>query len=269
MIQKIPTYKLRTGYEIPIFGLGTWELLGEKCKRAVEKALKLGYRHIDTAEIYGNESEIGEVIKDVPREDLFLVSKVVPSNLHYNNLLKSCERTLQKLKTSYLDLYLIHWPSLHIPLNETFKVMKKLHEEEKIRSFGVSNFDISLTKKALEEEGEELPITVNQVEFHPYLYQKELLEFCREHDIILTAYSPLARGKILRDKIIQELSEKYKKTAAQISLKWALQKGTVVIPKASSEDHLRENMDIFDWKISDEDMKKIDSVSVKRRSYMG
>lgn len=263
MAEKIPTYKLRSNYEIPILGLGTWELLGEKCRNVVRKALELGYVHIDTAEIYGNESEIGEIIQDFSREDIFITSKVMPDNLHYDNVLKSCEKSLRKLKTHYLDLYLIHWPNPNIPVKETFRAMKKLHEEGKVRSIGVSNFDINLLEKALEEE--ELPITVNQVEFHPYLYQKELLSFCKEHEIIFTAYSPLARGEIIKDKTIQELGKKYKKTPTQISLRWVLQKEAVVIPKAGSEEHMKENMEIFGWEISDKDVEKIDSIGTKMR----
>lgn len=263
MAEKIPTYKLRSNYEIPVLGLGTWELLGEKCRKAVIKALELGYKHIDTAEIYGNESEIGEAIRGFSRGDIFITSKVMPDNLHYNNVLKSCEKTLRRLKTNYLDLYLIHWPNPNIPLKETFRAMKRLHEEGKVRSIGVSNFNINLLEKSLEEE--ELPITVNQVEFHPYLYQKELLRFCKGHGIIFTAYSPLARGEIINNKIIQELGEKYKKTPAQISLRWVLQKETVVIPKASSEEHLKENMQIFGWEISEKDVEKIDSIGTRMR----
>lgn len=255
---------MRNGFSIPIFGLGTWELLGEKCKKAVKIALELGYNHIDTAEVYNNQKEIGEAIKEVEREDLFITSKVPGEKLHYYDVIKSCEQTLRELKTSYLDLFLIHWPNFRISLEETLEAMKKLCKEEKVRSIGVSNFDLSLMKRTLDLESEEVLIVTNQVEFHPYSHEEKLLNFCNENKVIFTAYSPLARGKVLRDKIIQGLSEKYGRTKAQIALRWALQKGTVVIPKATSEEHLKENMKIFDWKISEEDMKKIDSLSRKR-----
>jgi diketogulonate reductase-like aldo/keto reductase len=259
----IPSYRLRSNYPMPAFGLGTWQLSGEKCERAVRKALELGYTHIDTAEVYENESEIGSVIGNFPREGLFITSKVMPNHLHYDDVIKSCERSLKRLKTPYLDLYLIHWPSRSIPIRETFRAMKKLHDDGKVRSIGVSNFDICLMENALEEE--ELPISVNQVEFHPYLYQEELLEFCKEHKVVLTAYSPIARGNLIGDGTLLDLGRKYGKTPSQISLRWLLQKETVVIPKATSAEHLRENREIFDWKLSDEDVRKIDSIGVRKR----
>jgi len=256
---KIPTLKLRSNYLIPSLGLGTWELLGKECEEIVKLALKIGYRHIDTAEMYKNEKEIGRAIKIFPRSEIFITSKVLGSNLKYNDVIKACESSLKRLDTSYLDLYLIHWPNPEIPLEETFKAMKFLHEEEKIRSFGVSNFDLPLLEKALEIE--EIPICVNQVEFNPYVYQKELLEFCKKHGIILVAYSPLARGAVNKDERIREIAEKYGKTPAQISLRWVIQKGAIPIPKASCEKHLKENIKIFDWKISKKDEREIDLIS--------
>ncbi len=257
----IPKYKLRNNYEIPAIGLGTWQLKGEKCINTIKLALEIGYRHIDTAEIYENEKEIGKAIKDFPRSEIFITSKVSGDHLKFQDVIKSCELSLKNLNTNYLDLYLIHWPNPLISLRETFKAIKKLHNEGKIISFGVSNFDIKLLKKALEIE--EIPICVNQVEFHPYFYQKELLEFCKKHNIILVAYSPLARGKINENKIIKEIAKKYGKTPAQISLRWIIQKGAIPIPKAGSKEHLKENIEVFNWEISKEDEIKIDNLNDK------
>jgi diketogulonate reductase-like aldo/keto reductase len=254
----IPKYKLRDGNEIPAIGLGTWQLKGDHCINAVKLALEIGYRHIDTAEIYGNEKEIGIAINNFPRDEIFITSKVSGNHLKFNNVIKSCEFSLRNLNTNYLDLYLIHWPNPFVSLRETFKAMKKLHDDGKIISFGVSNFDLNLLKKALEIE--EIPICVNQVEFHPFFYQKDLLEFCKKHNIILVAYSPLARGKINENKIIKEIARKYEKTPAQISLRWIIQKGAIPIPKASTKEHLKENIDVFNWSISKEDEMKIDNI---------
>ena len=254
----IPKYKLRDGNEIPAIGLGTWQLKGDQCINAVKLALEIGYRHIDTAEIYGNEREIGIAINNFPRDEIFITSKVSGNHLKFNNVIKSCELSLRNLNTNYLDLYLIHWPNPFVSLRETFKAIKKLHDDGKIISFGVSNFDLNLLKKALEIE--EIPICVNQVEFHPFFYQKDLLEFCKKHNIILVAYSPLARGRINENKIIKEIARKYEKTPAQISLRWIIQKGAIPIPKASTKEHLKENIDVFNWSISKEDELKIDNI---------
>jgi len=262
-MKMIPTHKLRSNYYIPVLGLGTWLLTGKKCEEAVKKALEMGYRHIDTAEIYENQKEIGRAIQTFSRSELFITSKIWKTNLRFKDVLRACESTLRDLNISYLDLYLVHWPVPEIPLEETFRAMKVLCEEGKVRTIGVSNFDIPLLEQALEVE--EIPVCVNQVEFHPLLYQKELLEFCKKHDIVLIAYSPLARRRIMENKTIKELAEKYGKTPAQISLKWILQKGAVPIPKASSEEHLRENMNLFDWKLSRNDINKIDSIGIKKR----
>jgi len=262
-MKKIPTYKLRSKYSIPVLGLGTWLLTGKECEEVIKKALKIGYKHIDTAEAYENQAEIGRAIRDFSRSEIFITSKVWRTNLRFNNVLKACESTLKDLNTSYLDLYLIHWPNPNVSIEETLRAMKILYEEGKVRSIGVSNFDVPLLEKALEVE--EIPVCVNQVEFHPLFYQKELLEFCKKNGIILVAYSPLARRKIFGDKTIKELADKYGKSPSQISLRWILQRGAIPIPKASSEEHLSENMSIFDWKLSSNDVNKIDSIGIKKR----
>lgn len=254
---------LKNGNRIPVLGLGTWELTGKKCQEAVKKALELGYRHIDTAEAYGNQREIGEAIKDFDRDELFITSKVWREHLHFDDAFKACDETLKDLKTEYLDLYLIHWPNRSVPLTETFEALGKLVEMGKVKSVGVSNFTIHHLQDALEFA--DMLVNVNQVEFHPHLYQKDLLEFCKKNKIVLTAYSPIGRGNLINDQIIVKIAHEYQKTPAQICLRWGLEKGCVVIPKASSENHLRENMGIFDWKLEKEDAEKIDLLGEEMR----
>jgi diketogulonate reductase-like aldo/keto reductase len=261
-----PELEMRDGNKIPVFGLGTWQLTGENCGAIVKRAIELGYRHIDTAEVYGNQTEIGEAIKNFERSKIFLTSKVWSNHLHYEDVINACNRTLKELNTSHLDLYLIHWPNREVPLDETFEALEELVDDGKTKSVGVSNFSINLLNKALEVA--EVPITVNQVEFHPYLYRKDLLEFCNRNRIVLTAYSPLARGILFQNERIREIAEKYGKTPAQVCLRWGLQKGTVVIPKSSSENHLKENLAVFDWEISQGDMKKIDLLD-RDKSVLG
>jgi diketogulonate reductase-like aldo/keto reductase len=251
-----PELKMNDGNKIPVLGLGTWQLTGENCRNVVREALELNYRHIDTAEIYENQSGIGKGMKNFERSKIFLTSKVWMNHLRYEDVITACNRSLKELNTSYLDLYLIHWPNREVPLEETFEALKELVDDGKTKSVGVSNFAINLLKEALDVA--EIPITVDQVEFHPYLYRKDLLEFCNKNRIVLTAYSPLGRGILFQDETIKEIADKHRKTPAQICLRWGLQKGVVVIPKSGSEKHLKENFAIFDWNISQDDMKRID-----------
>jgi len=252
-------YEMKDGNRIPALGLGTWTLRGEKCIQVVGTALKLGYRHLDTAEMYGNQKDIGEALKGFDRSKVFITSKVPREELHYDDMIKACDKTLADLKTSYVDLYLIHWPNALIPLEETFRAFQKLLKDSKIRSVGVSNFSTDLLKEALRIT--KVPITVDQVEFHPQSYKKELLEFCKENGIVLTAYSPLGRGRLHQNEVIVNAAEKYKRMPSQVCLRWSLQKGVVVIPRSGSENHLKENLDIFNWRLADEDMRKIDSLT--------
>jgi diketogulonate reductase-like aldo/keto reductase len=262
----IPTRKLKTGDEIPVIAYGTWDIAEENVGEKVEIALKTGYNHIDTAEGYHNEAGIGEVLADYDREDLFITSKVLPSNLNYESVIKACKRSLEKLGTDYLDLYLIHWPNPAISLRETLQAMKYLVDEGMVKNIGVSNFSVYQLKVALKITP--VPITVNQVEFHPWLYQKELLEVCDQNDVVIEASAPLARTEVLSDETILELADKYDKSPAQIVLKWELQKGIVPLPKSKSRDHIIENLELFNWDLATEDMKKIDNIDQEKRVYM-
>jgi len=257
------TYKLKSGYTMPVLGLGTWELTGKACEKTVSKAIELGYRHIDTAELYGNEAEIGKAIKDADRSQLFITSKVGSSNLRTNDLLKACQASLDRLDTDYLDLYLVHWPNDSIALEQTMEAMQKLVDDGGVRSIGLSNFDVQRMEAAISIS--QPPICNNQVEYHPFRPRREIPEFCREHGISLTAYCPLARGKVLKNATLGQIGEKYGKTPAQVSLRWLLEKGAVVIPKASSEEHLKENMDLDGWELSSEDIEAIDSLGAEHK----
>lgn len=253
---------------IPAIGLGTWMLKGKECEQVVSKAIQCGYRHVDTAEMYDNEEYVGLGLANtgVSRSQLFITSKVWRDNLGKEEVIRSCRLSLERLGTSYLDLYLVHWPNKEISLEETFSAMKQLLDEGKIKAMGVSNFTIEHLKEAiLVAEKLGISIAVNQVEFHPLLYQKELLDFCNEHDIQLVAYSPLARGEVLSHPILKEISQEHTKTSAQVVLRWLLQKDIVVIPKSSSEDHLRKNLDVHDFSLSKEEVERIDSMDKNKR----
>ncbi len=258
---KIPKIKLKNNFEIPTIGLGTWQLKGETCIKIVKKAIELGYTHLDTARVYGNEAEIGKAIKTFDRKKLFITSKVWPDDLDYKNVLKQGEESLENLGIDYTDLYLIHWPRKNMDLRNVLRGFKKLQNDEKIKSFGVSNFTINHLKDTMQIAGElGLQVVNNQVEYHPLLNQEKLLKFCKENNISVTAYSPLARGEIMNNKTIQKIAEKYNKTPAQISLRWLLQKGLIVIPKSSSESHLKANIEL-DFKIENEDMDKLNKLN--------
>ncbi|MFH1412472.1 MAG: aldo/keto reductase [bacterium] len=251
---------------IPQLGLGTWMMSNGACAKAVKQALDLGYTHIDTAEEYKNEEAIGRAIKDYDREQLFITSKVWHENLHYEQTLKACENSLQRLKTDYLDLYLIHWPNKLIPIEQTLSALKELQKTGKIKSIGVSNF----TQKHLDQAmpiAEELniKIVINQVEFHAGFYQKDLLEYCDKKNIKITAYSPLAQGLLATNPLLASIGQKYNKSAAQIALIWLIQRNLIVIPKALTLEYAKANMEIFDIKLEEQDMADIDGMGRDNR----
>jgi len=257
------TYKLKSDYTIPVLGLGTWELNGAACEKAVSIALELGYRHIDTAELYNNETEIGRAIKKIDRSQLFITSKVSSSNLHPHDLTEACKASLDRLGTDYLDLYLLHWPNDSIPIEQTMEAMQKLIGDGRVRSAGLSNFDVNRIEAAVSVS--QAPICNNQVEYHPYRPRQKIPRFCQEHGITVTAYCPLARGKVLKDATLKKIGGKYGKSPAQVSLRWLLQKGAIVIPKASSKEHLKANMELDGWELSGEEMEIIDALGVEKK----
>lgn len=250
--------KLNNRLEMPIFGLGTYQAHGKESQQAVLYALEAGYRHIDTASIYGNEKEVGEAIRKsgIQREEIFVTSKLWNSDHGYDKALAACKKSLKRLRLSYLDLYLIHWP-VRDPRNETWRAMEALLEEGKCRSIGVSNYMIWHLEDLLESSST-IP-AVNQVEFSPYLYLEDLLSFCRSHKIQLESYSPLTKGQKLGDPRLIAIASRYEKTPAQILIRWALQHEVAVIPKSANRERILENADVFDFELSEEDMDALDS----------
>jgi 2,5-diketo-D-gluconate reductase B len=257
------TYRLLSGHSMPVFGLGTWFLSGSTCERIVGTAIQMGYRLIDTAELYGNEGEIGRAIRGFDRSTLFITSKVSSAHLSTNDLIDACRRSLDLLGTDYLDLYLIHWPNDAIPIEYTMEGMQYLLEQGAVRSVGVSNFDVGRLQEAI--AASDVPICNDQVEYHPYRPRREIPEFCREHNIALTAYCPLAKGAVLNDPVLTRIGRGYGKSAAQVSLRWLLQKGAIVIPKAGSPKHLKENLDLDGWELSTEEMQEIDKIGIEAK----
>ncbi|MDQ2085052.1 aldo/keto reductase [Herbivorax sp. ANBcel31] len=250
---------------MPLLGLGTYKLENnETTSDLIVKALDVGYRHIDTASAYGNEEAIGEGIKKSPvsRKNIFLVSKVANSDQGYDNTIKSFNESLKRLQTDYLDLYLIHWPK--DLSNETWKAFEDLYKENKIRTIGVSNFLINHLEDLLLNA--KITPMVNQVEFHPYLVQPELLDYCSKKNIKVEAWSPLMRGEILNIDLIDKLAKKYNKTHAQIVLRWNIQMGVITIPKSANIDRIKSNFQIFDFELSKEDMLSINQLDKGHRT---
>lgn len=256
--------KLNNGVEIPRLGLGVYQSPpGKTTERAVSYALKIGYRHVDTAYLYGNESDVGKSLHEsgVSREEVFITTKVWNSDQGYNTTLQACERSLRRLGLAYVDLYLIHWPVQGRSI-ETWKAMVQLLQEGKARAIGVSNYTIVDLKEILQNSEDVIVVpAVDQLEFHPFLYQRELLQFCKKNSIQLEAYSPLTRGKRLDHQTIVAVAKKYGKTPSQVLIRWSLQHDAVVIPKSIHEERIRENSHVFDFQLEPDDMKLLDSLN--------
>jgi len=244
--------------KVPALGYGTWQLKGKDCETGVAAALDIGYRHIDTAQIYENEAEVGRALKSsgLKREELFLTTKVWNDHLAENMFQKSVEESLNKLQTNYVDLLLIHWPITAVPFEEQMKSLRAVSDAGMARMIGVSNFTVAQMREVVEDLG--TPIVNNQVEYHPFLSQKPVLDYLRAHGMFLTAYSPLARGKVRDEVALREIAEKHGKTVGQVSLRWLVQQERVAaIPKAASIEHIRENFDIFNFELDADDMQRI------------
>ncbi|KEQ26667.1 aldo/keto reductase [Paenibacillus tyrfis] len=263
-IQRNDTTVLNNGVHMPWLGLGVWKTKeGDEVVQAVQHALEAGYRSIDTAAVYGNEAGVGQAIQasGIPRDQLFVTTKVWNADQGYDSTLRAFEESRRKLQLEVIDLYLIHWP-VKGKYKETWKALEKLYKDGLVRAIGVSNFKVHHLEDLLQDS--EIVPAVNQVEFHPLLIQQELRTFCKEHKIQLEAWSPLMQGN-LDLPLLSELANKYGKTPAQIILRWDLQHGVVTIPKSIRESRIRENIDVFDFTLSDEDMARLDSLNQDRR----
>ncbi len=247
--------KFQKNNKVPALGYGTYPLVGEACYNAVKDALEIGYRHIDTAAKYNNEEAVGKAIHESGiRSQLFITTKVWYTDLSPSKIRKSTEASLTKLKLDYVDLLLIHWPTPDMDIKRTLEVFFNLMEEGKTKHIGVSNFPAGLFKEACDVG----PIFTNQVEYHPYLIHNDLIKICEAYDVLMTAYSPLAQGKIKDDLLLQEIGKKYQKSTAQVTLRWLIQQPKVLaIPQSKSHEHRVQNFDIFDFELSREEMEAI------------
>jgi 2,5-diketo-D-gluconate reductase B len=244
------------GFRLPIIGLGTWTLRGRDCARLVEQAIRIGYRHIDSAQMYDNEREVGEGVRAYgKRNEVVVTTKVQPSLLAPHDLERSVKESLAKLRLDVIDLLLIHWPNPRVPLGETLGAMAKMKREGYARQIGVSNFTVALLDEANKVTSE--PLVCNQIECHPYLDQDKVIAACRKYGMAVVAYSPVARAQAKGDKLLARVGAAHGKSAAQVCLRWLTQQGIAVIPRTSKLERLEENLNILDFDLSDAEMKEI------------
>ncbi|HEY4554052.1 MAG TPA: aldo/keto reductase [Bacillaceae bacterium] len=259
------TIMLHNGVEMPSFGLGVYKMEDpQEAENAVKHAIEYGYRSIDTAHIYRNEESVGRAVREsgVPRNELFITTKVWNDDQGYDSALKAFEHSLNELNTDYIDLYLIHWPVKPKYL-ETWRALERLYDEKAVRAIGVSNFQIHHLED-LAANANEKPV-INQVELHPRLTQEPLREYCKEHGIAVEAWSPIGRGRLLDEPTLNHIAAKHGKTSVQVILRWHLQIGNVVIPKSVRPERIRENADIFDFELSLSEMNEISSLNMNER----
>lgn len=260
------TLKLNNGVDIPLLGLGVFKSEeGDEAYNAVKYAIEAGYKHVDTAAIYGNERSVGKAIKDsgIKREDIFITTKLWNENMRQGNQYEAFEESLERLGVDYVDLYLIHWP-VKDKYVESWKILEKIYKEGRARAVGVSNFHI----RHLEDifAASDLIPAVNQVECHPWLTQVELADYTQKKGILFEPWSPLGTGLLLKDEQLKNIASKYNKTSAQLILKWGLQRGFVNIPKSANKDRIIQNSQIFDFTISDRDMAEIFTLNKNKRT---
>ena len=249
------------GARIPLLGLGTWDLRGRTCSRIVEQALRLGYRHLDTAEMYDNEREVGEGLRisGVPRNEIFVVTKIWPSHFAPRELLRAAKESLTKLRLGEVDLLLLHWPNPRIPLSETLGALCKVKEAGLARNIGVSNFTVTLIEEATRLSSE--PLVCDQVELHPFIDQSKVRAACAAHGMAVVAYCPIARGNAKNNELLARIGKTHGKSAAQVSLRFLVQQQVVVIPRTSKLERLSENAAIFDFELGADEMAEIAALS--------
>ncbi len=248
------------GARIPIIGLGTWDVRGRLCARIVEQAPRIGYRHVDTAQAYENEREVGEGVRasGVPRGDVFVTTKVWWTHFAPRDLERSVKESLARLRFTHVDLLLLHWPNPAVPLEETIGALCRMEELGLARHIGISNFTVALIERAVKLAT--LPLVTNQIEYHPYLDQAKVIEACRRHGIAVTAYSPIARGHTSDDDVLTRIGNRYGKSGAQVALRWLVQQDVIVIPRTSKIARLEANLAIFDFELSPDEMAEISSL---------
>jgi diketogulonate reductase-like aldo/keto reductase len=250
------------GAAIPALGFGTWNLRDQECSEAVQWAIAAGYRHIDTASMYGNEEAVGAGLKGagMSRDEVFVTTKVWHSDLKPADLQRSAETSLRRLGLSEVDLLLVHWPNADIPLGDTLRALSEAKRNGLTRHIGVSNFSPRLIAEAVRLASE--PLVVNQCEYHPYLDQSRVRAACAEHGLAFTSYTPLGKGDVLKASVVREIATKHGKTPAQVILRWHVQQpGTIAIPKSANRGRIAENLDIFEFKLTDEDMRRISGLA--------
>jgi 2,5-diketo-D-gluconate reductase B len=245
------------GAHIPLIGLGTWELRGRTCAHIVEQALRLGYRHIDTAEMYDNEAAVGEGLhaSGVKRDEMFVVTKVWPSHFAPGELERAAKDSLKRLQLADVDLLLLHWPNPQIPLADTVGALCNVKQQGLTRHIGVANFTVALIEEAVRLSSE--PLVADQIEMHPYLDQSKVVAACRAQGMAVVAYSPIARGNAAKDAVLARIGKAHGKTAAQICLRWLLQQGIAAIPRTSKVERLKENFAVFDFELTPAEMQDI------------
>lgn len=260
------TITLNNGVKMPGFGLGVFKVEdGDTVINAVRDALSVGYRLIDTASVYGNEEGVGQAIKDsgIPRDEIFVTSKVWNDQQGYESTLQAFDESLEKLGLDYLDLYLIHWP-VSGKFKDTWRALEKLYRDKKVRAIGVSNFHVHHLEELLKDA--EVKPVVNQIEFHPHLTQRDVLAFCKENDIQMQAWSPLKKGRIFNEPLLVDIAEKYGKTVPQVLLRWDLDQDVMTIPKSINKNRMIENADIFDFKLTAEEVEQIAGMNKNERT---
>jgi 2,5-diketo-D-gluconate reductase A len=264
----VPTITLNNGVEIPQLGFGVFQIPPEETAEATRTALEVGYRHIDTAEMYGNEAGVGEAVRQsgIPREEVFVTSKLNNGFHAHDDALAAFDLTLEALKFDYLDLFLIHWPlpGIDIDYVETWKAMEEIYRSGRAKAIGVSNFNPHHLRKLFADT--EVTPVVNQIEVHPFLTQDEVRAFNADHEIITEAWAPIAKGKVTQDVTITRIAEKYGKTPAQVTLRWHIQRGDVVFPKSVTRSRVEENFDIFDFELDGTDIGDIAGLNRNERT---